>query len=78
MRLSRDIVTKVVTSVTFAVAVSVGLLVAGSAYFTATLGTPAQWSGPLASGLSAGLGGVYVGTTARRRLRRRRTHRPPL
>jgi hypothetical protein len=63
-------------SVTFAVVVSVGVLVAGSAYFAATLGTPAQWSGPLASGLSAGLSGVYVGTTARWR-RRRRTHRPP-
>jgi hypothetical protein len=62
---------KVLTNIVFAAAVSVGMLVAGSAYFAATLGTSAQWSGPLASGVSAGLSGMYVGSAARRRHRNR-------
>ncbi len=61
---------KVFTSVTFAVIVSIGLLVAGSACFAATVGTSAQWCGSLASGVAVGLSGLYVGTMARRRNQR--------
>lgn len=62
---------KVLTSVTFATVVAIALLVAGSACFAATVGTPAQWSGALASGVAVGLSGLYVGTMARRRHRKR-------
>lgn len=61
----------IVTSVTFATVVAVGMLVAASAYFAATMGTPRQWSGALASGVAVGLSGIYVGTMARRRHRDR-------
>jgi hypothetical protein len=60
------------TTLPVAIIISIGALVAGSACFATTAGTPAQWIGALASGLATGLSGVYVGTVARRRNRNTR------
>lgn len=58
---------KILTSVWFALAVAVGLLVAGSAYFASTVDTPRQWTGALVNAVTVGASGMYVGTTIRRR-----------
>ncbi|PYY37830.1 hypothetical protein DEJ16_05710 [Curtobacterium sp. MCJR17_055] len=60
------------TTRTFAIVVSIGAIVAGSACFAATVGTPAQWIGVLISSLATGLSGMYVGTVARHRSRKPR------
>jgi hypothetical protein len=60
---------KVCTALPFAIVVSIGAIVAGSACFAATAGTSAQWVGVLASSLATGSSGMYVGTVARRRRR---------
>ncbi|MCM3503939.1 hypothetical protein M3666_02255 [Curtobacterium sp. ODYSSEY 48 V2] len=61
---------KILTNVWFAVAVAVGLLVAGSAYFASTVDTPGQWTGALVNAVAVGASGMYVGTMIRRRRRR--------
>lgn len=68
---------KLLTNLVFAVTVTAVMLVAASAFFAATIGTDAHLLGALASGISAGSGGAYVGTIARRRARggRRRPSR---
>lgn len=66
-------VLRLLTNVWFAVAVAVGLLVAGSAYFASTVDTPGQWTGALVNAVAVGASGVYVGTMIR--LRRRRNTR---
>ncbi|PZE87082.1 hypothetical protein [Curtobacterium sp. MCBD17_032] len=63
---------KVFTTLTLAIVVSVGAIVAGSACFAATVGTSAQWIGVLVSSLTTGLSGMYVGTVARHRYRKPR------
>jgi hypothetical protein len=63
---------KLFTTLPVAILVSIGALVAGSACFAATVGSPAQWIGALTSGLATGLSGMYVGTVARRRGNARR------
>lgn len=62
------------TNLPFAILVAMALLAAGSACFAATVDTPAQWVGALATGLASGLGGVYVGTVAR--FRRQHDRKP--
>jgi ABC-type uncharacterized transport system permease subunit len=60
---------KVFTTLPFAIIVSIGAIIAGSACFAATAGTPSQWIGALVSALATALSGMYVGTVARRRRR---------
>jgi pheromone shutdown protein TraB len=63
---------KAFTTLAFAILVSVGAIVAGSACFAATVGTSAQWIGVLISSLATGLSGMYIGTVARHRSRKPR------
>ncbi|QCR42183.1 hypothetical protein C1N91_00205 [Curtobacterium sp. SGAir0471] len=65
---------RLLTNVWFAVAVAVGLLVAGSAYFASTVDTPGQWTAAVVNSIAVGASGAYVGTMIRRR-RRRNTRR---
>jgi len=71
VRLRGSALAALLANVWFAVVVAVVLLVAGSAYFASTMDTPSRWVGALVNGLAVGASGVYVGTTARRRNRRR-------
>lgn len=65
----RSALAVLLTNVWFAVAVAVGLLVAGSAYFASTVDTPVQWAGVLVNAVVSMAGGMYVGTMIRRRRR---------
>lgn len=71
MRLSALARVEVLRSVWFAALVGAVLLLAASACFAATLGTPHQWLGSIANAVAVGVGGTYLGTTIRRRRRRR-------
>jgi hypothetical protein len=72
---TQRVVVRVLTSARFAIVVSIGALVGGSACFAATTGTPAHWIGVLASSVATGLSGMYVGTAARLRIRNRSDRR---
>jgi hypothetical protein len=72
---TQRVVVGVLTSMRFAIIVSVGALVGGSACFAATTGTPAHWIGVLTSSVDTGLSGMYVGTAARLRIRNRSDRR---
>ncbi len=48
---------RLLTNVWFAVAVAVGLLVAGSAYFASTVDTPGQWTGAVVNSVAVGASG---------------------
>jgi ABC-type enterobactin transport system permease subunit len=67
-----EVAVKVSENVWFAALVGAVLLLAASACFAATLGTPHQWLGSVANAVAVGVGGTYLGTTIRRRRRRRR------
>ncbi len=58
---------RLLTNVWFAVAVSVGLLVAGSAYFASTVDTPGQLTAAVVNAIAVGASGANVGTMIRRR-----------
>jgi len=72
---TRKALVRVLTSVRFAIIVSIGALVGGSACFAATSGTPSHWIGVLASSVATGASGIYVGTVARLRIRNRSDRR---
>ncbi|OII13737.1 hypothetical protein [Curtobacterium sp. MCBA15_008] len=66
--------TKLFGNPVFAIAVTVGLIIAGAAVSAATIGTPNQIVGSFAVGIAAGVGGCYVGTTIRHRRRNGGNH----
>lgn len=62
---------KVITSVPFAIIVSIVAMTTASIIAGEAAGTSHEFVGGLALGLSAGGGGCYVGSMARRRHQRR-------
>lgn len=72
---ARKVLVRVLTSVPFAIIVSIGALVGGSACFAATMDTPSHWIGVLASSVATGASGIYVGTVTRLRIRNRSDRR---